>query len=396
MRLSVTARQLHGLALSAWLMLSLTLVLSISNWQVSEASTAFPQTLSDQDWPQLGHDAHRSNSTDLQVDPPYCYSWKWYEAPIASRIQPVVAAGRLFIGSMNGLMYARDASSGAPLWTYETAGSIRATAGVTGETLIFSSHDGNTYALSVSDGGLRWKVNTGPSVTAPLIDETRGWVYVASSNGKLSALRISDGFLEWQTDSGAPILTSPTLSMDGSKVLTGNEAIFAFAYNASDGTELWLTRLSGQSLADRYPVVVGTTVFYRSQPIDYFHNLLFEGDDVMDQAGSVDPDWIQDWNKIRTQIDQYLSSQQTKQTMFALDVSTGQAAGLPPVLYTYGNNDAPSVPITRAGEVYLAYRTRHGIQTDGGSVHVTSRYDAELGQLDMSSFDITGLTLAPA
>jgi len=396
MRMPVKSRQLHGLVLSTWIMLSLTLILSISNWQGSEASTGFLQTLSSQDWPQLGHDAHRSNTTDLQVDPPYCYEWKWYEAPIASRIQPVVAAGRLFIGSMNGLMYARDASSGAPLWTFETAGSIRATAGVTGETLIFGSYDGYTYALSVSDGALRWKVNTGPSATAPLIDEIRGWVYVASSNGRLSALRLSDGSLQWQADSGAPILTSPTLSTDENQVLTGNEAIYALAYNAADGTELWRTRLSGQSLADRYPVVVGTTVFYRSQPIDYFHNLLFEGDDVMDQAGSVDPDWIQDWNKIRPQIDQYLSSQPTKQTMFALDVSTGQAAGLPPVLYTYGNQDAPSVPVTRAGEVYLAYRARHGIQTDGGSVHVTSDYDAELGQLDMNSFDITGLTLAPA
>jgi hypothetical protein len=42
------------------------------------------------DWPQLGHDSQRSNATSEQVDPPYCYAWKWYEVPIASRAQPVV------------------------------------------------------------------------------------------------------------------------------------------------------------------------------------------------------------------------------------------------------------------------------------------------------------------
>src|SRR5512140_543067 len=69
------------------------------------------------DWSQLGHDAQRTNYTSLQVDPPYCYAWKWYEVPIASRAQPVVASGRLYIGSMDGVMYARDASTGAPWWT---------------------------------------------------------------------------------------------------------------------------------------------------------------------------------------------------------------------------------------------------------------------------------------
>lgn len=367
-----------------------------SIWPSVEASSVSPQGVNPGDWPQLGHDPHRSNATEQQVDPPYCYSWKWYEVPIASRIQPVVASGQLFIGSMNGLMYARDATSGAPLWTYTTNGPIRSTAGISNDRLIFSSYDGFTYALATEDGALIWKVNTGPSVTAPLVDESRGWVYVASSNGTLTALRLSDGQEQWQSDSGAPILTSPTLSADGSTILTGNEAMYALAYRASSGSELWRTPLSGQSLADRYPVVAGSIVLYRSQPIGWFSELLYEGDDVLDRAGAVDPNWTADWNKVRPEILQYLSSEPIKQTIFALDLSTGHPAGLLPVLYTYGNNDAPSVPVVHADEVFLAYRPRHGIQTDGGSVHVSTRYDAELGWLNLSTMDIVGLTSAPS
>jgi hypothetical protein len=37
------------------------------------------------------------------------------------------------------------------------------------------------------------------------------------------------------------------------------------------------------------------------------------------------------------------------------------------------------------------YRSRHGIQTDGGSVHVTTQYDAELGRMNTSTLNIEAL-----
>ena len=175
---------------------------------------------------------------------------------MASRVQPVVASNRLFIGSMDDAMYARNASTGAPLWKYTTGGPIRNSAGVTGSMVIFSSFDGYTYALDAGSGALLWRTNTGSSATAPLLTTTVA--YVASTNGLLSALNITSGALLWQYNSGAAILTSPTLSADGQVVLFGNEAIHAIAVNASNGQALWTTPLQGQSLGDRYPVVVGS------------------------------------------------------------------------------------------------------------------------------------------
>ena len=343
------------------------------------------------DWPQLGHDPQRTNYTSVQVDPPYCYTWKWDEVPIASRAQPVVADGRLFVGSMNGLLYARDASTGAPLWSFASQGPIRHSAGVAGSTVVFSSHDGYTYGLNVANGALQWTANTGPSQTAPLMDEGRGWAYVASSNGKLTALNLANGAQIWQYDSGAPILTSPSLSTDGQTVFLGNEDIHAIAVRASDGAELWRTSLQGQSLADRYPVVAADKVIYRSLSLYFFNLLLHQGDDVMDQAGAVNSNWDSDWSNVRSRIVDYLTAEPAKQTFFVLDAATGTSRGVVPVLYTYGTNDIPNVPVVRSGSVYVTYRARHGIQTDGGAVHVTSKYDAELGQMDMNTLNIAGL-----
>jgi len=346
------------------------------------------------DWPQLGHDAQRTNYSPVQVDPPYCYAWKWYEVPLASRAQPVVAGGRLFVGSMNGALYARDAATGAPLWIFVTQGPIRHSAAVSGSTVIVSSYDGYTYALDAGSGGQLWKTRTGPSATAPLIDASRQRAIVASTNGRLTALNLAGGGIAWQVDSGAPILTSPSLSEDGSLVFFGNESIRALAVNASSGSQGWSTQLQGMSLADRYPVVAGTTVMYRSQPVYFFHTLLHEGDSTMDQAGVRSADWATDWNAVRPRIVNYLTAEPAKATFFALNTSNGATRGVVPVLYTYGNNDIPNVPVVRGSTTYVTYRPRHGIQTDGGAVHVTSTYDAELGQLNLTSLDIAGLRQA--
>lgn len=343
------------------------------------------------DWPQLGHDAQRTNATTLQVNPPYCYTWKWYEAPLASRAQPVVAQGRLFIGSMNGLFYARNASTGAPLWTFDASSPIRHAAGVISDTVIFSTHAGQTFALDAATGAQKWQTDTGSSSTAPLIDEARGWVYVTSSNGTLTALRVTDGVTQWQYTSGAPILTTPALSLDGQRVFLGDESIDAIAVNANTGVEVWRTPLQGQSLAERYPVVVSNTVIYRSQPLNFFHHLLQEGDATLNLAGSVNADWAIDWANVKPNILTYFTQAPEKQTFFTLDASTGASRGLAPILYTYGNNDIGATPVIRNGSAYVVYRPRHGIQTDGGSVHVSSQYDAELGQMNLNTLDITGL-----
>mgnify|MGYP002681934134 FL=1 len=350
------------------------------------------------DWIQLGYNAQRTNASPIQVDPPYCYTWKWYEAPIASRAQPEVANGILYIGSMNGIIYARNANTGAPIWEYQTDGPIRHSGAIAGNTVIFSSYDGYTYGFRFNDGALRWQIYTGSSATAPLVPPRLNYVYIASTSGDLSALDPHTGDIVWQFHAGAPILTSPALSEDAQTIYLGTEAIEAIAIRASNGSELWRTSLQGLSLADRYPVVSGTRVMFRSQPNYYFHSLLSDdGDKVLDgtyNGGTfqpLNPDWGVDWAGVRTRILSYLNQEPSKQTFFVLDGNTGQSLGTVPVLYTFGSNDIPNTPVVSSRGIFVTYRARHGIQNDSGTTHVTTRYDAELGSLNLTNLDITGL-----
>ncbi len=381
-------------ALAGWLVLQTAVV----DARPARAQETPPQTESTQaavgDWPQLGQNAQRTNASAQQVNGPYCYAWKWYGIPFASRAQPVVAAGRLFLGGMDGVLYARDATTGSPLWQFQTGGPIRHSAGVAGNVVIVGSHDGATYGLDVATGAQLWRTVTGATVTAPLIDETRGWAYVGATDGVLTALAAATGVVQWTYQTGAPILTSPALSADGSRVYVGNEDIQAIAVNAQTGAQVWRATLRGQSLTDRYPVVLGDTVVFRSQPLYNFHKLLLDGDIVMDRAGGVRGSIAEDWAVVRPQIVSYLNAEPDTQTFFALDGATGSSRGTAPVLYTYGNNDTPSGPVQAPNGVYTVYRPRRGMQTDGGSTHVRTEYDAELGRIDLGTLDITGVQQA--
>lgn len=349
------------------------------------------------DWPQLQRDPQHTGYTPQQVNPPYRYYWRWNEVPFASRTQPVVADNRLFIGSLNGQMYAldadQDAGGGPPtiLWSRDVGAPIRDTAAVYNGRVYFGAYDGRVHALDAATGNPVWSFQTGGGVAvAPVVDN--GVVYIGSTDGVFYALDAATGALRWNYNVGAPILTSAALSADGQTVFFGAEDLYAYALRTSNGALRWRTRLQGQSLAERWPVVVGNTVIYRSQPLRNFHFLLHEGDDVMDQAGPVNPDWAADWAAVRPRIVAHLTANPDRQTFFVLDAATGALRGVAPVLYTYGNGDAPAPPVVKDGTLYLVYRARHGIQTDGNSSHVTTRYDAELGRMNLSTLDITGLT----
>src|SRR5215203_6714830 len=77
-------------------------------------------------WPMLGHDAARSGATAVELRPPFAR--KWYRAfpdeGINAGVQPVVADGKVFVGTLRGVLHAIDAETGKDLWTFRAGGPI--------------------------------------------------------------------------------------------------------------------------------------------------------------------------------------------------------------------------------------------------------------------------------
>ena len=103
------------------------------------------------------------------------------------------------VGSDDGRLYAYDASTGEPRWSFETGDKIWSTPVIHRGTVYFGSHDRNIYAVSARDGLLEWSYKTGGIVAGkPLI--FRDMVVAGSFDKKLYAIDADGGSLRWELE----------------------------------------------------------------------------------------------------------------------------------------------------------------------------------------------------
>ncbi|MBN2371996.1 MAG: PQQ-binding-like beta-propeller repeat protein [Vicinamibacteria bacterium] len=319
------------------------------------------------DWPQLQHDAARSGYSPDSVGAPATgdcvVKWRWHPdlvTSIAGRVQPVVHNGLLAVGFYDGRLYALDAASGDLLWSYQTGGPILHTAALDETHAYVASHDGFVYALNRSDGTLAWRHDTGAPIQNAIC-LANGRIYIGNSGGDFLAITTA-GTRAWVYHSGRPILTSAAYS--SGVVYCGNEGLYAFALNASDGTETWRVRLKGQSMYAYWPVVMESksVVFYRTQPVRVFHHLLGAGDDLLggsnqwNQGDGTPEETAAEHADIRA----HFAGNPDHQTLWALDIQDGAEKYVAPILYTAGEGSTPTPPIfdSAAGRAWVIGRSR--------------------------------------
>ena len=63
-----------------------------------------------------------------------------------------VSDGIVYIGSLDGKIYALNASDGKLVWSFTTGGQVASSPAVSGGEVYVGSSDGKVYALNASDG----------------------------------------------------------------------------------------------------------------------------------------------------------------------------------------------------------------------------------------------------
>lgn len=132
--------------------------------------------LSAEDWPMYQHDAERSGFTKETL--PDELKLQWVHAlpspprpawPRSDRMtfdraaQPIVAGGLVFFGdSVDGLVRAINAKTGAEEWGFPTRGPVRFAPTYLEGRIFATSDDGFLYCLKATDGSLLWKKRGGP------------------------------------------------------------------------------------------------------------------------------------------------------------------------------------------------------------------------------------------
>ncbi len=164
--------------------------------------------------------------------PPPSVAWRAWAPPWITTAAPTLShdEAELYVGGLNGVLYAKDTSSGADLWNFTTAGPIVGSPAVhpAAGLVYIPSEDGVLYCVDPADpSAALWQYPTGgPIHSSPAVDLT-GRCYFGSDDGFFYCLN-PDGTLLWSYDFVVPVDSSPSLDSYGFVYITVGHELFVF------------------------------------------------------------------------------------------------------------------------------------------------------------------------
>jgi outer membrane protein assembly factor BamB len=188
---------------------------------------------------------------------------KWSKSGLGSIVgAPVVAGGKVIVGSADGILRAYTATSGALAWkrTFGTAISV-GTLATSGRLLVFFA-GGSILEVSVADGTTVGTASVPASIaTTPAVEE--GTFYIGRVDGRMSSRPVdftgSDPTTFWDVDVGTPFGTVTPAAVNGRVIAAAGKRLICFD---SIGTILWsvtFNALLSSTSVDGTTVYVGET-----------------------------------------------------------------------------------------------------------------------------------------
>ncbi|MFB6191705.1 MAG: PQQ-binding-like beta-propeller repeat protein [Haloarculaceae archaeon] len=167
-------------------------------------------------------------------------------------------AGRLVVGSNDGVCYAWSFPDLDRAWTFETGGAIKGPVAARDGLAVFGSWDGRVYTVDVAGGSEVWSFAADGDVMSGAAITPDGTVYVGSHDSNLYALDLADGRERWRFDTGGLIIGSVTATRE--HVLAGSYDTRMYALDAATGEETWYA--SGRGHATSAVLVTDGALYY--------------------------------------------------------------------------------------------------------------------------------------
>lgn len=326
-------------------------------------------------WAQVQGDAQHSGYVSQTLGPPYSVLWRRDTPPVSARVQPVIAAGLVFLPSNDGCLYALSTSDGHTAWSYCTGGALVNSAAYDGGRVFFGSTDHHIYSVN-ADGSLAWRYETGSTVkTAPVVAEGR--VFAGSSDGTMYALDETNGAVAWRYSTGAPIYD--TAAYDNGRIFFGGMDSAGYALDAGAGALAWRVPIPGQGFRDRWTVAGNGYVYFAPMLQLSHHDALGPGTFLF-RADTNPVIYNQPWETQRQAILNHLADNPFQQPLFVVNAISGTLAPTPAVLYASGGSQSPhaQVVLLPNGNANVIYRRSFGEPAEWGATTHDALYTGEL------------------
>lgn len=309
------------------------------------------------DWPQLQHDpAHTGYSPD-QPDPPYRVLWlRDLEEPMQTASQPVVADGKLFIGTGHGRLYALDRETGKTAWHYDASAPIFGSPAWHNRVVYVNGLDRRCHAVRSRDGQRLWTFETGaPLWAAPVAAD--GKVFVAGRDGFVYALDATSGALAWKAPVGGPVLSTPACA-DGA-LYVGAGDMHVYALDGQTGRQLWRSpKIPGAAMREYWLVAHKGTLVVTTQLVFASHTTQqFIQKAVMNpfnERHKDDPALVED--EIFPELVKWYEAHPHHKTFHVLDAATGREKLIAPIIGVNGGScTTPPPAVAPDGWAYTPY-----------------------------------------
>lgn len=146
-----------------------------------------------------------------------------YQTNSSIKASPAIHDGVVYFGDGDGVFHAVDINTHKMKWQFSTEGEIISSANFAGDRVLFGSYDGFLYCLKRENGELVWKFETEgyvhgtPGVWTRSVndsDKAANFVILTGCDSYLRVINIDDGTQTQQVDLGAYVGASPAISED--------------------------------------------------------------------------------------------------------------------------------------------------------------------------------------
>jgi len=194
------------------------------------------------DWPKFHHDNALSGYSVSTAPNTNTTLWT-YNTSAAVASSPAIVDGKLYIGS-NVTLFALNAQTGVSIWNYTTAAPIMSSPAVYYGKVYFLSVDGIIHAVDAATGALVWSVSIGAGPwhwSSPAVHAGR--VFIGDSNGWIHCLNAFNGAFIWSTFVGgkpnSPIAVANNKVFSGTHNVANTASPTLVALNELTGAIIW-------------------------------------------------------------------------------------------------------------------------------------------------------------
>jgi outer membrane protein assembly factor BamB len=392
-------RVLANLRVCAWLSVGL-LTFALAPAVNSQAS------ISASTWPTLHRDNQRSGYTSEVVEGPYERKWfrDFHDELIATRVEAIVAEGKVFVGTLAGNLYALRVDNGATAWKVQTAGPIGASGCYAEGKLYQGGDDGLLRCLSATEGKELWRYTAQAGIWVAPANHSRS-LYFGDRAGVFHAIDLQTGRVLWKVQTGGMILTPASVSADGQQIVFASEDMHVYCVDPH-GRLLWKSaKLGGLSLRDHAPTIWQGLVIVRSNPAAGYHQAAGESPAVLTAAQKALP--LESGDKVlfdqwgvytmkltprrlqaeREAVLKFLEANPAEKTFYAFELTDGREPWTAPVLYTCGMHNTATPPTFDpcSGELFLWVPTTFSTYAAGvpGGAVALGRLDRKTGLVEI-------------